>query len=89
VATDPRTTLAQSLNAMVAAELIDTTGWELLATLAKGADQPEFKRQFLAAHREELATLKDGSIEVREMSEEAVVSKTARVVGEVEVEKMR
>jgi stress response protein YsnF len=35
----------------------------------------------------ELATLKEGSIEVREMAEEAVVSKTARVVGEVEVGK--
>lgn len=35
----------------------------------------------------DMAALKDGSIEVREMSEEAVVSKSARVVGEVEVGK--
>lgn len=62
VVSDPRTTLAQSLNAMVAAELIDTTGWELLATLADGANQPELKNQCLAAHREELqhlATMKE------------------------------
>lgn len=35
----------------------------------------------------DFAAFKDGSIEVREMSEEAVVSKDARVVGEVEVSK--
>ena len=35
----------------------------------------------------DLAAFQEGSIEVREMSEEAVVSKTARVTGEVEVGK--
>lgn len=35
----------------------------------------------------DLAAFKEGSVEVREMSEEAVVSKTARVTGEVEVGK--
>ena len=35
----------------------------------------------------DLAAFKEGSIEVREMAEEAVVSKTARVTGEVEVGK--
>jgi uncharacterized protein (TIGR02271 family) len=35
----------------------------------------------------DLAAFKEGSIEVREMSEEAVVSKSARVVGEVEIGK--
>jgi uncharacterized protein (TIGR02271 family) len=35
----------------------------------------------------DFSAFKEGSIEVREMSEEAVVSKTARVVGEVEVGK--
>lgn len=61
VVTDPRTTLAQSLNAMVAAELIDTAGWELLATLADEADEPELTGQFLAALSQEqqhLATVK-------------------------------
>ena len=35
----------------------------------------------------DLAAFKEGSIEVREMAEEAVVSKTARVVGEIEIGK--
>jgi uncharacterized protein (TIGR02271 family) len=35
----------------------------------------------------DFAAFKEGSIEVREMSEEAVVSKTARVTGEVEIGK--
>lgn len=35
----------------------------------------------------DLAAFKEGSIEIREMAEEAVVSKSARVVGEVEVAK--
>ena len=35
----------------------------------------------------DLAAFKEGSIEIREMGEEAVVSKTARVTGEVEVGK--
>ena len=39
------------------------------------------------ATQADLAAFKEGSIEVREMSEEAVVSKTARVTGEVEIGK--
>jgi hypothetical protein len=34
VITDPRTTLAQSLHAMLVAELADTEGWEILIELA-------------------------------------------------------
>ncbi len=41
-----------------------------------------------AATDADMASLKDVSIEVRESSEEAVVGKTARVVGEVEVGKV-
>ena len=39
------------------------------------------------ANEADFAAFKEGSIEVREMGEEAVVSKTARVTGEVEVGK--
>jgi len=53
VLTDPRTTLAQCLNAMVAAELIDNAGWELLATIAGGAGQPDLQQQFLSAMNQE------------------------------------
>jgi len=39
VVTDPRTTLAQSLNAVLTAELTDNAGWELLGERAEPAGQ--------------------------------------------------
>jgi hypothetical protein len=53
VLTDPRTTLAQCMNAMVTAELTDNAGWELLAQLADHAGQDELVPKFLEALREE------------------------------------
>jgi rubrerythrin len=53
VLNDPRTTLAQCLNAMLAVELADNAGWELLADLAKGAGQRDMSERFLAALAEE------------------------------------
>lgn len=41
VVTDPRTTFAQSLNAILTAELTDNAGWELLITLAQDAGHNE------------------------------------------------
>jgi rubrerythrin len=49
VLNDPRTTLAQCLNAMLAVELADNAGWELLASLADEAGQSELAGRFLAA----------------------------------------
>ena len=49
VVTDPRTTLAQSLNAILMAELADTAGWEMLAELAEEAGQKELASTFLQA----------------------------------------
>lgn len=49
VLNDPRTTLAQCLNAMLAVELADNAGWELLASLADDAGQDELAGSFLAA----------------------------------------
>lgn len=49
VLNDPRTTLAQCLNAMLAVELADNAGWELLATLADEAGQNDLAGRFLAA----------------------------------------
>jgi rubrerythrin len=57
VVTDPRTTLAQSLNAILTAELTDNAGWELLSELAEGADQKPLVERFagaLAAEQEHL-----------------------------------
>lgn len=53
VLTDPRTTLAQCLNTMLAAELADNAGWELLIQLADDAGETDLAGQFLAALSEE------------------------------------
>lgn len=53
VLTDPRTTLAQCLNAMLIAELTDNAGWELLISLAENAGETEVVGRFLAALAEE------------------------------------
>jgi rubrerythrin len=53
VITDPRTTLAQSLNAILTAELTDNAGWELLIKLAEDAEQPEMAKLFSQALRAE------------------------------------
>jgi hypothetical protein len=61
VLTDPRTTLAQCLNAMLTAELTDNAGWELLISLAEDAGQPELAGRFLGAlaqEQEHLAIVK-------------------------------
>ena len=61
VLNDPRTTLAQCLNAMLAVELADNAGWELLASLADEAGQNELAGRFLAAlgqEQEHLAVIK-------------------------------
>jgi rubrerythrin len=61
VVTDPRTTLAQCLNAMLTAELTDNAGWELLVQLAEDAGEAELAGQFLGAlaqEQEHLAIVK-------------------------------
>lgn len=49
VITDPRTTLAQCLNAALVAELTDTASWELLSDLAVKAGQGELADRFTEA----------------------------------------
>jgi hypothetical protein len=53
VVTDPRTTMAQSLNAILTAELTDNAGWELLAQLAEEAGEEELTGKFLGALSQE------------------------------------
>lgn len=53
VLTDPRTTMAQCLNALLTAELTDNAGWELLAQLAEDAGEEALTGQFLGALGEE------------------------------------
>lgn len=50
---DPRTTLAQSLHAALAAELIDNDGWELLIRLAQEMGDTPTVSRFKDALREE------------------------------------
>lgn len=53
-ASDPRTTLAQTLNTALAAELVDGAGWELLVVLAENMGQDEMAEQFREALAQEL-----------------------------------
>ncbi|HLU77927.1 MAG TPA: ferritin-like domain-containing protein [Burkholderiales bacterium] len=61
VLTDPRTTIAQCLNAMLTVELTDNAAWELLIQLANEMGQDEMAAQFeeaLASEEEHLAIIK-------------------------------
>ncbi|MBC5784086.1 ferritin-like domain-containing protein [Ramlibacter sp. USB13] len=61
VLTDPRTTIAQCLNALLTAELTDNAGWELLVQLAEDAGETELAGRFLGAlaqEQEHLAIVK-------------------------------
>lgn len=52
-ASDPRTTLAQTLHAALAAELVDGAGWQLLIELAEQAGQTDLVDQFSGALAQE------------------------------------
>jgi rubrerythrin len=53
VVTDPRTTLAQSLHAMLIAEMADNSGWETLIALAEANGQSAMVADFTVALDEE------------------------------------
>ncbi|APR80463.1 Hypothetical protein A7982_05810 [Minicystis rosea] len=53
VVTDPRTTVAQSLNALLTAELTDNDGWEMLVDVAEALKQDEMAERFLRAQEQE------------------------------------
>jgi ferritin-like metal-binding protein YciE len=74
--TDPRTTLSQSLNTVLAAELIDVASWDLLARLARSMGQEDVATRFeeaLKHENEHLATI-SGWYEELVMSESKLVS---------------
>jgi hypothetical protein len=61
VVSDPRTTLEQSLSAMLTAELTDNASWELLCELADQAGEEELAKKFeaaLASEAEHLTTVR-------------------------------
>lgn len=49
VITDPRTTMPQSLQALLVAELADNEGWSTLIKLAEGFDQHQMAADFRTA----------------------------------------
>lgn len=53
VASDPRTQLGESLQALLIAELVDNDGWEGLIELARGFGQAELAAAFVGALAEE------------------------------------
>lgn len=55
VVTDPKTTLAQSLDAILSAELTDTAGWDMLVTLASSYGLKDMAATFAEAHVRESA----------------------------------
>lgn len=61
VVEDPRTSLAQSLNAILVAELADNAGWELLISLAEQMGQDDMAdnfREALSREQEHLTNVK-------------------------------
>lgn len=53
VISDPRTTLAQAVNALLSAELTDTASWELLIELAEQTGHKDMATEFTAALQNE------------------------------------
>jgi hypothetical protein len=53
VITDPRTTMPQSLSALLTAELTDNDGWDMLVDLTRSFGQDEMVRRFQFAQQQE------------------------------------
>ncbi|MDB5840220.1 MAG: ferritin-like protein, partial [Herminiimonas sp.] len=71
VVTDPRTTVAQSLHAILIAELADNAGWEMLIALARDNGQDAMVGDFTVALNEERVHLQ----QVRAWLEEATLGR--------------
>jgi rubrerythrin len=69
--TDPRTTMAQSLHAILVAEMTDNAGWEMLIALAEDQSQGDMIAEFSVALDEERVHLQ----QVRNWLEEATLGK--------------
>lgn len=71
VVTDPRTTVAQSLHAILVAEMTDNVGWEMLIALAEDQGQNSLITDFSVALDEERAHLQ----QVQTWFQEATIGK--------------
>jgi bacterioferritin (cytochrome b1) len=67
--TDPRTTVGQSLNAILSIELIDNAGWEVLIALAQSQNQNAMVSEFSMALDQERVHLQ----QVKAWYEEAIL----------------
>lgn len=75
VVTDPRTNIAQSLHALLVAEMTDNNGWELLIALAEENGQSKLVPAFTTALNEERVHLQ----KIQGWVEEALLGKTISV----------
>ena len=74
VVTDPRTTIAQSLHAILVAELTDNAGWEMLLALAEDQGQAAMMTDFSLALTEERTHLQRVQKWFEEATTGAVIS---------------
>jgi len=72
VVTDPRTTVAQSLHAILVAEMTDNAGWDMLIALAEDQNQGSLISDFTVARDEERVHLQ----QVQAWYEEATIGET-------------
>ncbi len=79
VVTDPRTTVAQSLHAILVAELSDNVGWEMLIALAEDQGQNSLISDFTVALDEERAHLQQVQAWYQEATIGEVISSGALV----------
>jgi hypothetical protein len=69
VLTDPRSSMAQCLQALLTAELTDNAGWELLINLADNLGYDDLKTEFESA----LANEQEHLLDVRNWLSECVM----------------
>jgi ferritin-like protein len=72
VITDPRTTLAQSLHAILVAEMTDNNGWEMLIAMARDQGHDQMADDFTSA----LESEKEHLQKVQQWFEEATLGKS-------------
>ena len=77
VITDPRTTLAQSLHAILVAEMTDNNGWEMLIAMARNQGHEQMANDFTSA----LESERDHLQRVQQWFQEATLGKSQAGAG--------
>lgn len=85
VACDPRTTLPQTLQALLTAELADNDGWQLLQDLAVAAGQDELEKRCREAYEQEQEHLE----KVRDWITAATLSQVSESGAEMDQQESR